>query len=208
MIALTREVRVVPMERAHLREVRRVDSLVYPSPWSLSLFRQELAMTETRVYLVALVGGVGHESRAERPLAATEEPPAGTVGDAQVGHAGMMLVAGEAHITTVAVDPAWQGRGVASRLLLALHRAAVGRGVTAMTLEVRVGNQRAVDLYRRFGYAPAGIRRNYYSEEGEDALVMWVHDVHQPAHAERLAGIERELREGPVPGDPGRSNDG
>jgi ribosomal-protein-alanine N-acetyltransferase len=172
------------MERAHLREVRRVDSLVYPSPWSLSLFRQELAMTETRVYLVALLD------------------------DAQVGHAGMMLVAGEAHVTTVAVDPAWQGRGVASRLLLALHRAAVGRGVTAMTLEVRVSNQRAIDLYRRFGYAPAGIRRNYYSEEGEDALVMWVHDVHQPAHTERLAGIERELREGPVPGDRGGSNDG
>jgi ribosomal-protein-alanine N-acetyltransferase len=61
---------------------------------------------------------------------------------------------------------------------------------------VRVSNRRAIDLYRRFGYAPAGVRRNYYSEEGEDALVMWAHDVNQPAHDERLAGIERELSGG------------
>ena len=64
-----------------------------------------------------------------------------------------------------------------------------------MTLEVRVGNNPAIELYRRFGYAPAGIRRNYYSEEGEDALIMWAHDVDQPAHADRLLGIERSLGE-------------
>jgi len=163
------DVRIVPMQREHLGDVHRIDEQVYPKPWSLSLFRQELALTESRVYVVAQVDGQ------------------------LVGHAGMMLAAGEGHITTVAVDPSWQGRGVASRLLLELHRRAIERGVTAMTLEVRVSNQRAIDLYRRFGYAPAGIRRNYYSEEGEDALIMWAHDVHQPAHAERLAAIEREL---------------
>jgi ribosomal-protein-alanine N-acetyltransferase len=184
VIALTRQVRIVPMEREHLREVHRVDSLVYPKPWSLSLFRQELAMRDTRVYLVAFVGEV------------------------QVGHAGMMLIAGEGHVTTVAVDPQWQGRGVASRLLLALHRAAVQHGIDAMTLEVRVGNKRAIDVYRRFGYAPAGIRRNYYSEEGEDALVMWVHEVQQPAHAERLLGIERELLDEPDRAERGGASHG
>lgn len=170
--AVDLDVRIVPMQREHLREVRRIDELVYPKPWSLSLFRQELAMTDTRVYIVAQIG------------------------DVQVGHAGMMTVVGEGHITTVAVDPAWQGRGIASRLLIAQHRTAIQRGIIAMTLEVRVSNRRAIDLYRRFGYAPAGIRRNYYSEEGEDALVMWAHDVDQPAHAERLAGIERDLSRG------------
>jgi ribosomal-protein-alanine N-acetyltransferase len=78
-------------------------------------------------------------------------------------------------------------------MLLDLHRAAIERGISAMTLEVRVSNERAIELYRRFGYAPAGIRRNYYSEENEDALVMWVHDIDQPAHTERLAGIERTI---------------
>jgi ribosomal-protein-alanine N-acetyltransferase len=179
MIVLTDEVRIVSMERSHLREVHRIDALVYPRPWSLSLFRQELAMTDTRVYRVANVGA--H----------------------QAGHAGMMLVAGDGHITTVAVDPTWQGCGVATRLLIDLHRTAVERGITAMTLEVRVHNKRAIDVYRRFGYAPAGIRKNYYSEEGEDGLVMWAHDVNQPAHAERLAGIEREVTTGQ-----GTTNDG
>jgi ribosomal-protein-alanine N-acetyltransferase len=179
MIVLTDEVRIVPMERSHLRDVHRIDELVYPKPWSLSLFRQELAKTDSRVYLVA------------------------NVGKHQVGHAGMMLVAGEGHITTVAVDPTWQGCGVATRLMIAMHRTAVQRGATAMTLEVRVHNERAIEVYRRFGYAPAGIRRNYYSEEGEDGLVMWAHDVHQPAHAERLAGIEREITTGR-----GATNDG
>lgn len=167
--SVTGPVQVVAMERSHLREVHRIDALVYPKPWSLSLFRQELAMTGSRVYLVA---GCGEQ---------------------QVGHAGMMIVGAEAHVTTVAVDPAWQRRGVATRLLVALHRRAVERGVGAMTLEVRVGNEPAIELYRRFGYAPAGIRRNYYSEEGEDALIMWAHDVDQPAHADRLRGIERSL---------------
>jgi ribosomal-protein-alanine N-acetyltransferase len=162
-------VRIVPMDGAHLRAVHRIDTLVYARPWSLSVFRQELALRDSRAYLVA------------------------EVGEEQVGHAGMMLVAGEAHVTTIAVDPAWQGRGVASRLLLRLHRLAAERCTTAMTLEVRVGNERAIRLYRRFGYAPAGIRKNYYSDEGEDGLVMWVHDVHLPEHAARLAAIERGL---------------
>jgi ribosomal-protein-alanine N-acetyltransferase len=166
------DVRIVPMQRAHLREVHRIDTLVYPKPWTLNLFRQELAMTSSRVYIVA------------------------ELADRQAGHAGMMVVAGEGHITTVAVDPELQGRGIATRLMVSLHRTAIERGIAAMTLEVRVGNDRAADLYRRFGYAPAGIRRNYYSEEGEDALIMWAHDVHQPAHAERLAGIERSLDTG------------
>jgi ribosomal-protein-alanine N-acetyltransferase len=80
-------------------------------------------------------------------------------------------------------------------MLLELHRVAIERRIGAMTLEVRVTNERAIEVYRRFGYAPAGIRRNYYSEENEDALVMWVHDIDQPAHAERLAGIERTMSE-------------
>ncbi|HEV8299056.1 MAG TPA: ribosomal protein S18-alanine N-acetyltransferase [Acidimicrobiales bacterium] len=164
-----RDLHIVPMEQLHLRDVHRIDKQVYSRPWSLAVFRQELAMSDSRVYYVARTG------------------------DEQVGHAGMMLVNGEAHVTTVAVDPAWQGRGVASRLLLALHRTAVDQGVQAMTLEVRVGNDRAIELYRRFGYAPSGVRKNYYSDEGEDGLIMWAHDVHLPPHVRRLADIERTL---------------
>lgn len=160
---------VVPMRMWHLRAVHAIDTKVYPTPWSFGLLRQDLARRDTRMHWVAEAGA--------------------TV----VGHAGVMYVVDEGHVTTVAVDPAWQGRRIAHRLLLAISRHAVARGTRAMTLEVRVSNERAIALYRRFGYAPAGIRRNYYTDVPEDALIMWAHDIDAPAYARRLDAIEAEL---------------
>jgi ribosomal-protein-alanine N-acetyltransferase len=77
----------------------------------------------------------------------------------------------------------------------------VADGCTGLTLEVRVSNDAAQAMYRRFGYAPAGIRKNYYSDEGEDGLIMWAHDVHLRAHGERLAAIDRRLAAAPAPSD-------
>ena len=161
---------VVPMERYHLGSVTRVDALVYGRPWSLAMFRQELEKRDSRHYVVAEIAGV------------------------HVGHAGLLSMAGEGHVTTVAVDPAHQRRGIGTWLMLDLHRHAVGTGIDAMTLEVRVSNTPAIALYRRFGYAPAGVRKNYYSDEGEDGLIMWAHDILLPEHAERLDAIESEVR--------------
>ena len=109
------------------------------------------------------------------------------------GHAGALRIADEGHVTTVVVDPAQQRRRIGARLMLDLHRWAVERGLSAMTLEVRVSNAPAIALYRRFGYAPAGVRKNYYSDEGEDGLVMWAHDIQGLEHHERLAAIEAEV---------------
>ena len=162
-------VEVVTMRRRHLRGVLRIEAQVYPRPWSLGLFLSELALRTTRVYFVAKVGT--------------------TV----VGYAGLMLVAGDGHVTTIAVDPVCQQRGIGTRLLLALSRAGIAAECTGLTLEVRVSNDAAQAMYRRFGYAPAGIRKNYYSESNEDALIMWAHDVDMPAYAERLYRIEAAL---------------
>jgi ribosomal-protein-alanine N-acetyltransferase len=93
-------------------------------------------------------------------------------------------------VTTIAVDPAWHRRGIGSRLLLALSRSAIAAGCTGLTLEVRMSNEAAKGMYRDFGYAPAGVRKNYYAESNEDALVMWAHDVDLAAYAERLTRIE------------------
>jgi ribosomal-protein-alanine N-acetyltransferase len=71
-----------------------------------------------------------------------------------------------------------------------LAREAISRGATGMTLEVRVGNESAQAMYRRFGFHPAGIRRNYYVETNEDALVMWADDVDGADYAQRLTRIE------------------
>lgn len=160
---------IAPMRNWHLRDVHSIDTKVYPRPWSLALWRQEIAMLDTRHYLVAENGGL------------------------VVGHAGIMYVANEGHVTTVAVDPEWQGRGVATRLVSALCHHARNRKTAALTLEVRVNNERAIALYRRFGFAPAGVRKNYYSETNEDALIMWAHDIDQPAFFARLLAIDEDV---------------
>ncbi|MBW8825447.1 MAG: ribosomal protein S18-alanine N-acetyltransferase [Acidobacteria bacterium] len=163
------DVDIVSMRRRHLRGVLRIEAQVYPRPWTLGLFMSELALRTTRIYLVAKVNG--------------------TV----VGYAGLMLTGDDGHVTTIAVDPAWHRRSVGARLLLALSRAGIARGCHGLTLEVRMSNEPAQAMYRRFGYAPAGVRKGYYAETNEDALVMWAHDVDLPAYGQRLATIESAL---------------
>jgi ribosomal-protein-alanine N-acetyltransferase len=162
-------VHLTAMRRRHLRSVLRIEALVYPRPWSLGLFLSELGLRATRSYLVARVG------------------------PSVVGYAGLLLAAGDGHVTTVAVDPDWHRHGIATRMLLALARTGVQRGCTSLTLEVRVGNDGAQSLYRRFGFVPAGIRKGYYQETNEDAIVMWAHDVDLPGYAQRLDAIEAAL---------------
>lgn len=157
---------ITPMRRRHLRSVLRIEAQVYPRPWSYGLFVSELALRTSRAYVVARVDG--------------------TV----VGYAGLMLVVGDGHVTTIAVDPRWHRHKIGTRLLLALARAAIARGAENLTLEVRVGNTGAQELYRRFGFVPAGIRKGYYTETNEDALIMWANDVATEDYAARLAAIE------------------
>ena len=163
------EVHVTPMRRRHLRSVLRIEAQVYPTPWTHGLFVSELALRSTRAYFVARVG---------REV---------------VGYAGLMMSLNDGHITTVAVDPDWQREGVATRLLIALAREAIGRGATALTLEVRLSHHGAQRLYQRFGFSPVGVRKGYYADSGEDALIMWAHDVDQPDYAALLDRLERSV---------------
>ena len=159
----------MPMRRRHIRAVLRIEQQVYPRPWSSSLFMSELTLRATRAYYVARVG---------REL---------------VGYVGLMMTLDEGHVTTVAVNPSRHRAKIGTRLMLVLAREAIARGATALTLEVRMSNTGAQDLYRRFGFGPVGVRKNYYQEVNEDALVMWVHEVDQPAYAELLDSIERTV---------------
>jgi ribosomal-protein-alanine N-acetyltransferase len=101
-----------------------------------------------------------------------------------------MYIDDESHVNNIAVDPTWQGRGLGAVILTDLVRTALDHGARHLTLEVRVGNEPAIALYRRFGMAPVGVRRNYYPETGDDALVMWVRDIDSDEYADRLADIE------------------
>ena len=95
--------------------------------------------------------------------------------------------------TLIAVDPAWQRHAIGTRLLIALTREARAREARNLTLEVRLSNLGAQHLYRRFGFSPVGVRKNYYPETNEDALVMWVHEVDTPEYDALLHSIEATI---------------
>ena len=164
------DVQLLPMRRRHLRSVVRVEAQVYPRPWSHSLFVSELALRSSRAYVVAKVG---------REV---------------VGYAGVMMSLTYGHVTTIAVDPAWHRHGIGTRLLLTLAREAIERDAVALTLEVRLSNKAAQEMYKRFGFTAVGVRKGYYADTGEDALIMWAYEVNEPPYRQLLAAIERGIR--------------
>ena len=160
------EITLELMRKRHVRHILAVEVQVYPKPWSVGVFHDELAQMRagTRHYVVAKLDGV------------------------IVGYAGLILVTDEAHVSNVAVDPQYQRHGIGRRLMLALCLEAAKRHCVSLSLEVRITNTGAQELYRSFGFAPAGIRKRYY-ENTVDAIVMWCHDIDTPAYAAQLAAI-------------------
>ena len=154
-----------PMTADDVEAILGLERSIFPTPWTEGILRDELA-ADRRTYLVAEEGGE------------------------IVGYGGVMIVLEDAHITNLAVDPAARGRGVAKRLFLDLAEGALDDGAEHLTLEVRMSNLDARRLYSRFGFAPVGIRKDYYVDE--DALIMWVTDAAGPEYRARLA----EIREG------------
>lgn len=157
---------IEPMSARHVGQIMAMERAAYPKPWTAKVFHDELEQVRGghRHYIVARDG---------RRI---------------VGYAGLMFAADEAHVTNIVVHAEHRRRGVASRLLAELARAAIARGCTAWTLEVRASSTGAQALYRGFGFAPAGIRRNYY-EGSEDAIVMWCHDIQGQEYRARLARL-------------------
>lgn len=155
-------VRLAPMAPRDVEAVRAIDVAVYANPWSVSTWRKELSGADRR-HLVAIDG---HEV---------------------VGHAGLLFVLDEAHVTTVAVRPDREGEGIATRLLADLLDDARRHGSTAATLEVRAADRRPQRLYGRFGFQPAGVRRGYYTNPDDDGIVMWLPDLQSEAAGARIA---------------------
>lgn len=155
-----------PMRQSDVARVLTLEREVYPQPWSEAIFRDELSL-ENRSYLVV------------------EE--AGDI----VGYGGMLVVEKDAHITTVAVDPAARRHRLGTRLMLALVDEALATGAEHLTLEVRASNAAAHHLYERFGFTRVGVRKNYYLTE--DALIMWAIDIRSDDYQERIADIRSSL---------------
>ncbi|MGH2739975.1 MAG: ribosomal protein S18-alanine N-acetyltransferase [Actinomycetota bacterium] len=163
------DIEITPMRRRHVRGVMAIERQVYPRPWSQSLFLSEIRLGPSRVYLVALAAGE------------------------VVGYGGMMWHGEECHITTLAVDPEWRRRKVGSRVLHVLVVRARELGADSISLEVRTANWPAQRMYGQFGFRPIGVRKGYYQETGEDALIMWVDEIRSAAYSRLLARLTASI---------------
>lgn len=130
--------------------VMKVETSAFTVPWKREAFYNELVHNQFAKYIVM------------------------TDNDQVIGYCGMWLILDEAHITNIAVLPEYRGRKLGEALLMQSKLLAMQHQAATMTLEVRVSNHVAQNLYKKLGFKPGGIRKNYYTDNNEDALVMWV----------------------------------
>ena len=166
-MALTARVAVEPMRLEDVAAVHDIERRSFRTPWPAYAFEQELKGNRLAHYLVARAG------------------------DLLVGFAGIWMMVDEAHVTTFAVHPDWRRQAIGRHLLLNLAELSIAIGARRMTLEVRESNAEAQALYRAFGFEVAGRRSAYYTDDGEDALVMTTPELDDPRMT-AIVAAERE----------------
>lgn len=147
---MSSEVTIRKMTIEDVEQVFEIEKLSFTLPWTKDSFYYEMTTNENAYYVVA---------ETEQGIA---------------GYCGMWLVLDEAHVTNIAILPDERGKKLGERLMRAAMEAAKGQGAVLMTLEARVSNEPALNLYRKLGFKNGGIRKRYYTDNFEDAIVMWV----------------------------------
>jgi len=213
-------VEVVPMALEDIPRVLEIDQLSFPLPWSATSYRYELTQNPNSHFWVAVAAAGGKPaSGAKSGAARPAEPPSpgsmldwlapsrwfrapevtNTATRNVVGYGGFWFILDEAHISTIAVHPDWRGRRVGEQLFVSMLEHALELSAVTATLEVRVTNDRAQNLYRKYNFEVVGRRKHYYRDNGEDALLMT---------AEMGSGYRDELRRMFAEKRPGRRGDG
>lgn len=203
------------IERMTMSDVPRVieiERLAYPSTWPPSAYRKELQDNRWAHYIVLrdkqIIGerAVAQQLEPEKPrrsrlfpLSLLPNRPAVTTSSPDlasiIGFAGLWLMVDEAHITTIAMHPDFRQRGLGEFLLVSLIDTAYEIGARWVTLEVRVSNGVAQSLYRKYGFHQAGVRHRYYSDNQEDALIMWTDEINSPAYKQKFQELKSVLQE-------------
>lgn len=199
---------IEPMSQADVDEVSAVERECFATPWPTSAYRRELRTPESNRYIVARYSGPQARRRAgsgdsagwrralERILPWVAPPaPSPANPDPIAGFAGLWLMVDEAHVTTIGVAPEHRGKHIGEMLFLALVDIAMEMKANWLTLEVRVSNTVAQNLYRKYGMQIAGTRKRYYSDNGEDAYIMWSEPLSSPAFQERLVKLRAAFNE-------------
>lgn len=212
------------MRVEHIPTVSAIEKLSFPQPWPQNAYRREILENRMAHYVVARRLGDGYSEpatgaskqqssadadksqlnqgdligRLSRFLRSADTPRSPQLDEelrSIVGYAGIWVMTDEAHVTTIASAPAMRGRGVGEFLLVALIRRGMEVGARWMTLEVRASNSVAQHLYRKYTFKEMGVRRRYYSDNGEDALVMWTDALDSDSFRTALDQNEHKLAE-------------
>jgi ribosomal-protein-alanine N-acetyltransferase len=186
------------MRLEDIPEVSRVERQCFSNPWPQSAYRRELRNLSNNYYVVLWhrPDNAGEPSRQESRGGLSGLLPFVRRGEQRstdqiVGFGGMWVLYDEAHVTTIGVRPDQRGKGLGELLLVDLFEKAWERNAEWLTLEVRVSNDSAQSLYHKYGFSRQGVRRRYYSDNGEDAYIMWSPSLHSAEFEQRFA----ELRE-------------
>ena len=144
---------ICDMNFRHIEEVVKIEKLSFNTAWTRSDFISELEVNKTAKYRVLITN------------------------EHVVAYGGMWVLLDEAHVTNIAVHPEYRGVGLGKAILKDLINTAAKNGASSMTLEVRKGNNVAINLYKKFGFIEEGIRKKYYADTGDDAIIMWKYDL-------------------------------
>lgn len=142
-------IEVISMKNSHIDEVLAIEEDCFSIPWTRKDFEREINENKLAIYVVAL---------KDKKIA---------------GYAGMWHVVNEGHITNVAVCKNFRGQGIGTAIIKRLFEIAQEKEMIGITLEVKISNLTAQKLYTKYGFRPEGIRKKYYEDTGEDAVIMW-----------------------------------
>ncbi len=174
---------VEPMRQSDVPTVASIERTVFTMPWSSSAFGYELRSNPLSHYYVARTRSL------KSALGSQGTDPS------IIGYGGFWMMLDEAHVCTLGVHPDWRRRGVGELLLSSMIGAATKLGANVVTLEVRVSNAPAQRLYEKYGFSPVGLRKGYYSDNQEDALIMTTETISSATYQARYNRLQRLLRE-------------
>jgi ribosomal-protein-alanine N-acetyltransferase len=187
MVQIRQSLSLEMMREGDVATVQEIEREIFATPWPRNAYYRELASRSSAHYVVLRQEGLETPTR----FRAAEMDP--TI----IGYGGMWRMYDEAHVTTIGVRRDLHHRGYGRILFAGLVQAAYDMGAKWVTLEVRTTNDNAMRMYEGFGFKVIGRRKGYYTDNGEDAIVMWSDSIHSPrfrrAYESNLERIDADV---------------
>ncbi len=187
-------VRIEAMRVEDIGAVLEIERQSFSAPWSARAYEYELRYNDLAHYFVARLQQVQSPRHSPRSWLEALLHPTPPLPDVQiVGYVGFWLMAGEAHISTIAVAPKFRGRSIGELILVAALQNAMELNAHEATLEVRVSNLNAQQLYLKYGFAQVGMRKGYYTDNNEDAFIMTTPPFSSAEYQQRFQRLREAL---------------